>query len=194
MAANNRSITIEVVRDGNMEQCRELCTELMDFQKEQAVFGKELFEKMNFDTRMKKSYEAAQASHIVVARDGETPIGYVFSTIDSTEENRGGIPAWAPVKPGEKVMGLYPDWPNLPTKVGCLSNLYFRDTYRGLGLGTKLFGMALEWLESFADVNLIFVYVSNGNDTALKFYLDHGFAYSHEVYGGFIKAAYKYKQ
>jgi len=51
--------------------------------------------------------------------------------------------------------------------------------------------MTMEWLESFADVNLIFVYISNGNEDALQFYLNHGFTFSHNVFGGFITAAYK---
>ena len=49
----------------------------------------------------------------------------------------------------------------------------------------------MEWLESFSDVNVIFVYISNGNDAALDFYLKNGFIYSHDVFGGFIKTAYK---
>ena len=50
----------------------------------------------------------------------------------------------------------------------------------------------MDWLESFADVNLTFIYISNGNDEALNFYLSRGFTYSHDVFGGFIKAVYKF--
>ena len=191
---NAKNITIEVVKDGNIEQCRDLCNELMAFQKSQAFMAKEAFDGMNFDTRMKASYEGALASQVIVAKDGNTPVGYVFSTIDEVEGVDGPFPAWAPKGNGGKVRGFYPDWDNLPKKAGCLNNLYFRNEYRGLGLGTRMLDMAVEWLESFPDVDLSFVYISNGNDAALKFYLDHGFTYSHEVFGGFIKAAYRYKK
>lgn len=80
---------------------------------------------------------------------------------------------------------------NLPKKIGCLSNLYFRDKYRSLGLGSKMFEMSIEWFDNFPDIDLIFIYVSNDNDTALEFYLSRGFTFSHEVLGGFIKAVYK---
>ena len=42
---------------------------------------------------------------------------------------------------------------------------------------------------------MVFVYISNGNDDALKFYLQHGFTFSHHVFGGFIQAAcYRFKK
>ncbi|NRU38554.1 GNAT family N-acetyltransferase [Clostridium beijerinckii] len=108
------------------------------------------------------------------------PVGYAFSTIEDTESNKDS--------------GFYPEWDNLPKKIGCLSNLYFQDKYRGLGLGSKMFEMSMEWFESFSDIELIFIYVSNGNDAALKFYLSRGFTFSHEVWNGFIKAVYKFKK
>ena len=36
---------------------------------------------------------------------------------------------------------------------------------------------------------MVFVYISNGNDDALKFYLQQGFAFGHHVFGSFIQAA-----
>lgn len=62
-----------------------------------------------------------------------------------------------------------------------------------MGIGSKLLNKAMEWLESFPDVNVSFVYISNGNDNALDFYIKHGFTFSHDVFGEFIKAAYKFK-
>lgn len=190
---NMQNITIETIEDGNIEQCRELCDTLMAFQKSKAHIQPECFDLMTFDTRMKKSYENAFRSQVVVVKDDGISVGYVFSTIDNvTIRDKDAYPDWAPVS--ENSMGFYPGWVELPQKIGCLSNLYLRDEYRGLGLGTKLFDMTMEWLESFSDVDLIFVYISNGNDAALKFYLDHGFIFSHDVFGGFIQAAYKRKQ
>lgn len=188
------NITIEVVTDGNIEQCRELCNELMTFQKSKATLAPEAFDTMNFDTRMKKSFEHALASQVVVVKDNGIPVGYVFSTIDLIEEQNGSIPDWAPVEDLETCKGFYPEWVQLPKKIGCLNNLYIRDEYRAMKLGSKLFDMSMAWLESFADVDLIFVYVSNGNDAALHFYLSRGFTYSHDVFGGFIKAVYKEKK
>ena len=195
-----KSITLELVQNGNIEQCRDLCNELMVFQKSKAHIAPESFDLMNFDSRMKKSYENAPQSHVVVAKDDGRAIGYIFSTIDNiTPEDNATYPDWAPHaenSPGSyprSYQGFYPDWVKLPQKIGCLSNLYLRAEYRGLGLGVKLFDKAMEWLNSFPDVNLSFVFISNGNDAALDFYLKRGFTFSHDVYGGFIKAAYRQK-
>lgn len=185
------NVIIEIVNDGNIEQCRDLCNELMAFQKSKAVIAPEAFDGMNFETRLKSSFERSALSQLVVAKDDGLPIGYVFSTIDRISDgDKADIPEWAPVNDGEKVMGFYPDWDDLPEKAGCLSQLYFRDKYRGLGLGSKLMTAAMGWLGSFPDSNLAFVYISNGNDDAYNFYLRKGFVYSHDVFGGFIKAAY----
>ena len=187
-----QNITFETVRDGNIEQCRDLCNELMAFQQSQAVLFKESFNSMNFDTRMKRSFAGALRSQVVVLKDDGVPVGYVFSTIDEvTQADKEGRPDWAPVS--ENSIGFYPDWVGVPQKIGCLSNLYLREPYRKSGLGAKLFQMTMEWLESFDDVDLTFVFISNGNDNALKFYQKNGFTYSHEVFGGFIHAAYKHK-
>jgi GNAT superfamily N-acetyltransferase len=187
-------ITLELVDGENIEMCRGLCNELMAFQKSKATISKDSFDWMNFDTRMKRSYLKSLRSHTVVAKDGEVPIGYVFSTIDEeTEDSRSFYPDWAPMKGSQGVLGFFPDWVELPQKIGCLSNLYIREEYRRFKLGSKMLDMAMEWLESFSDVELIFVYISNGNDAAMDFYLKHGFIFSHDVYGGFIKAAYKTK-
>ena len=188
-----QNITFEVIRDENIEQCRGLCNELMAFQKSKARVHPEWFDFMNFDTRMKKSHENALRSQTIVVKNNDIPVGYVFSTIDNVEaSDRNAYPAWA--SPEENSVGFYPEWVALPQKIGCLSNLYVRDEYRALGLGKELCRRTMEWLESFSDVNLTFVYISNGNDAALRFYLKHGFTFSHDVFGGFIQAAYKQKQ
>lgn len=119
-------------------------------------------------------------------------MGYVFSTIENTESgDKSQIPDWAPRTGPESVMGFYPDW--TPEKVGCLNHLYLRREYQRTGIGKKLLDAAMEWIEGFPDVSVTFVYISNGNDAALDFYLKHGFIFSHDVFGGFIKAAYKAK-
>ncbi|RKP51557.1 GNAT family N-acetyltransferase [Cohnella endophytica] len=187
------NITIEWVTDGNIEQCRELCNELMAFQKSKATIAPDIFDRMNFDTRMKRSYESALESQVIVVKDKGIPVGYVFSSIDRVENKKVSYPDWAPSKDPETSKGFYPDWDALPDKIGCLNNLYLRDEYRAMGLGSKLFALSMEWLESFPDADLVFIYVSNGNDEAYDFYLSRGFTFSHDVFGGFIKALYKYK-
>jgi GNAT superfamily N-acetyltransferase len=187
------NITIEVVKDGNIEPCRELCNELMAFQKSKATIAPEKFDAMNFDTRMKKSYESSLDSQVIIVKDKGIPVGYVFSTIENIENKKNSYPEWAPIENLENIQGFYPQWDHLPQKIGCLNNLYVRDQYRHMGLGSRLFDMSMEWLESFQDIDLVFIYVSNGNDEALNFYLHRGFTFSHDVFGGFIKALYKFK-
>ena len=182
-------IFFESVRQGDIELCRVLCDELMAYQKSKAIIAPDIFDQMNFDTRMKKSSENACDSHVVLAKDGIDRIGYVFSTVDYvTEDSRAVYPEWAPQT--DNSIGFYPDWVHLPQKIGCLSNLYLRDGYRGCGVGAELYRQAEVWLKGFPDVELIFVFISNGNDAALDFYLKQGFMLSHDVFGGFIKAAY----
>ena len=115
------NITVEIAHDGNIEQCRELCDELMAFQKSKATLSPEVFDLMNFDTRMKRSYEGALRSQVVVAKDNGVPVGYIFSTIDEeVESDHDSIPEWAPRV--ENSIGFYPKWVKLPDKIGCLSN------------------------------------------------------------------------
>lgn len=183
-------IVLELIGGDDIERCRPLCNELMAFQQSKAHMAPESFDMMNFDTRMKRSYEQALDSHVIIAKDSERPVGYVFSTIDlMTREAASAYPDWAPRI--ENGAGFYPDWLTLPQKIGCISNLYVRDGYRGSGAGSLLFAKAMDWIESFVDVAYSFVFISNGNDAALDFYLKHGFTFSHDVFGGFIKAAYK---
>lgn len=185
-------IRIEEIADGNIEICRELCNELMAFQRSKATLAPEAFDAMNFDTRMKKSYDSALESQVLVAMDGDVPVGYAFSTIERAERAAPVVyPPWAPSKDPSVSKGFYPEWLETPCTVGILSNLYVREGYRAHRLGSRLFERAMAWLDGVPDADPIFIYVSNGNDAALRFYLSRGFAYSHEVFGGFIHAVYK---
>lgn len=62
----------------------------------------------------------------------------------------------------------------------------YKEEYRNKGIGSVMFDMSMKWLESFEDIKDIFIFVSNGNDGALKFYKDKGFKVSHEILDGFI--------
>lgn len=184
------NIEIKVV-ENNIEICRDLCNELMAFQKSKAYIAPEAFDYMNFDTRLKVSYENSFRNQLIVVEDNGEPVGYIFSTIGKiTDREINYIPDWAPKVEGKETIGLYPKDTDLPELIGTLSQLYIRDKYRGLGLGSKLFDMAMEWIKSFPDTKLAYVFISNGNEDAYNFYIDKGFTYGHDVFGGFIKAAY----
>ena len=186
------SISIEIVKNDAIEVCCDLCNELMALQKMKSRIHSGCFDGMDFHTRMEKSYINALRKQVIVAKDGIKPVGYVFSTVDFVAEDaRNYVPEWAPASTGQ--IGFFPDWVKLPQYIGCLNNLYLQPAYRRTGLGAKLFSMSMQWLESFSDVHLLFVYISNGNDAALNFYLKHGFVFSHDVFGGFIHAACKEK-
>ncbi len=185
-------LKINVLSDENIDECRELCNELMKFQKSKAIIAKEAFDAMNFNTRMKKSYENAEEKQAILVKDGETPIAYIFSTIDLIENNEISLPDWAPkLNNAKEIKGFYPDWIDFPKKIGCLSNLYIKENYRSFGLGSRLFNLSMDFFHSFKYLDLVFTFVSSGNDDAYNFYIKHGFTYSHEVFAGFIKALYK---
>ena len=191
-------IRFEIVINSNdterLALCRELCNQLMAHQQSLATIAPKAFDGMNFDTRLMPSFHKSPLKYLAVAMDGETPVGYVFATIESIAEgDKSTIPPWAPVRPGQRTQGFYPDWENPPEVVGCLNQLYIMPAYRGEGLGDQLLDMAMEWIEGdhegISRVPMTFVYISNGNDAALRFYLERGFVVSHDVYNGFIAAA-----
>ncbi|MEG0250833.1 MAG: GNAT family N-acetyltransferase [Peptostreptococcus sp.] len=186
----NNNISIEVIGADRITECKDLCNKLMAYQKSKAVLYPENFNSMNFDSRMKASYKNALRSHLVMVKDGAIPIGYIFTTVDEvTEENSQSIPDWAPRIEGME--NFYPKFFNKPQLVGCLNNLYIEKEYRGLGLGDKLYKMSMDWLSKMDDVKVISVFISNGNQAAYDFYIHEGFKYSHDVFGGFIKAAFR---
>lgn len=187
------NITFEIVKDGNVEQCRELCNELMSFQASQGKYHPEILAWMNFDNRLKPSFEGAQTKYLVVMKDAGVPVGYVYAAVDSfVEQARNMLPPWAPTD-GEDIKGFFPAWLEAPQKTGGLNNLFVREEYRKTGAGKQLFTMAMGWLESFDEIKYSFVHVSNGNENAYNFYQKHGFKFSHDVAGGFIKCLYKEK-
>ena len=180
-------ITFEVLQDSNIEQCKTLCDELMQFQKSKAILHPEYFDTMSFETRMKPAYENAEHKHVVLAKDGDLPIGYTFATISTvTKETLDFWPAGMPETKGST--GFYPKDLPVPQKIGSISNIYVREEYKGQGIGGKLFDMSMQWVHSFQDVRLMFIYISNGNTQAYDFYLQKGFKPSHDVFGGFIQA------
>ncbi|MFD2445271.1 GNAT family N-acetyltransferase [Bacillus sp. CGMCC 1.16607] len=168
------NFTYEIIPVEKAEYCRELCNELMVFQKSKAYMKPELFENMNFDTRMIPSIKSAIHNYIVVVKDDEKIVGYVYSNI-------------SPKETYSNEFATFFDLSSVNRKnVGCLSQFYIKEEYRQYGIGSKLFNMSIEWLKQFEDIEDYFIYVSNGNHDALEFYKRKGFSVSHEILDGFI--------
>ncbi|MFS0777465.1 GNAT family N-acetyltransferase [Neobacillus sp. 3P2-tot-E-2] len=164
----------EIISDEEIETCRDLCNELMTFQKSKAHITPELFNHMNFDTRMVPSVKNAIRNYIVIVKDGEKIIAYVYSNISPKEAYSNNFATFFDIASVRK------------KNVGCLSQIYIKDEYRQFGIGSKLFDMSMDWLVQFDDVEDYFIYVSNGNDNALEFYKYKGFTVRHTILDGFI--------
>lgn len=168
------AISYEVIPVDKVEYCRELCNELMVFQKSKAHIKPELFDSMNFDTRMIPSIKNALHNQLVVVKDGDENIGYVYSNISPKEVYSNDFATFFDISSVAR------------DNVGCLSQFYIKESYRNYGIGSKLFDLSMEWLNQFKDVDDRFIFVSNGNEDALEFYKRKGFIVSHEILDGFI--------
>lgn len=167
-------LTYEVISEDQIETCKDLCNELMAFQKSVAHVRPELFDNMSFETRLVPSVKSAIHNYFVIVKDEEKPVAYVYSNISRKETYSNDFATFFDLSSVKK------------ENVGCLSQFYIKDEYRKYGIGSKLFSMSMEWLKQFEDVEDYFIYVSNGNDNALEFYKRKGFAVSHDILDGFI--------
>lgn len=173
------SIHYEVISDNNVHCMRDLCNELMAFQKSKAHIHPEWFDNMSFETRMIPSVKGAKANFIVAAMDEDEIVGYAYSNICPKDTYSGGFATLEPVD--------FFDFASVKgDDVGCLSQFYIRGDYRSKGIGTVLFERSMNWLNTFEEIQDLFIFVSNGNDNALKFYQAKGFQFSHEILDGFI--------
>lgn len=186
MVEPRRKITYREVQEGHVEICRDLCNALMAHQTDHGIIHPEVLRSMNFDTRMKPSFAKATEKQLLVAFDGETPVGYIFCTAETeTEASKSAKPDWAA---GLSGVGFYPASVPMPQKIGCLNNLYVLPEYRGRHIASTLCNRAMHWLRSLTDIQSIYVYISNGNDSVISLYKSFGFRYSHDVFNGFIIA------
>jgi GNAT superfamily N-acetyltransferase len=167
-------LTFEILSDDKIESCRDLCNELMSFQKSKAYIKPELFDTMNFETRMIPSVEKAIHNYTVVVKDHDKLVGYVYSNISPKEAYSNEFATFFDLSSVSRI------------NVGCLSQFYIKDEYRKCGVGSELFNMSMKWLKQFEDVEDYFIFVSNGNHNALEFYKHKGFSVSHDVLDGFI--------
>ena len=167
-------IVYEVVPEDRIFCIKELCNDLMAYQKAKAHIRPELFDNMCFETRMLPSIQSASANYIVIAKDNNEIVGYVYSNIAPKETYSNAFATFFDLDSVKK------------SEVGCLSQFYLKEGYRNQGIGSVLFDMSLQWLSSFQSIDDLFIFVSNGNDTALNFYQHKGFKISHQILDGFI--------
>jgi GNAT superfamily N-acetyltransferase len=168
------TITYEVVNEENIECLRDLCNELMVFQKSKAHITPELFDSMNYDTRLVPSVKSAIKNYIVLVKDDEEAVGYVYANVSAKEAYDNDFATFFDLSSVDEAY------------VGCLSQFYLKDGYRDKGIGSVLFQMSMDWLKQVQEIKDYFVFVSNGNDDALQFYKRKGFTVSHDILDGFI--------
>lgn len=168
------NIKYEIITNDKVEYCRDLCNELMVFQRSKAQIKPELFYNMNFDTRMIPSMKSAVYNYIVVVKDDDKIVGYVYSNISTKEAYSNAFATFFDLSSVSR------------NNVGCLSQFYIKEKYRNKGIGSVLFDMSMKWLNQFDDVEDYFIFVSNGNNDAFEFYKRKGFVFSHKILDGFI--------
>jgi ribosomal protein S18 acetylase RimI-like enzyme len=176
------NIKYEIIADEKIECCRDLCNELMAFQKSKAYIKPELFDNMNFDTRMIPSLKSAKYNYTMVVKENDKIVGYVYSNIAPKETYSNDFATFFDLSSVSR------------NDVGCLSQFYIKEEYRQYGIGSKLIDMSMKWLKQFDDVEDYFIFVSNGNQNALEFYRGKGFSVSHDILDGFITVLRNYKQ
>lgn len=168
------SIHYEIISDDNIICIKDLCNELMAYQKSKSTIHSELFDGMSFETRMIPSIQSSNDNYILVAKDDDEIVGYVYCNISSKETYSNQFATFFDLDSVENA------------EVGCLSQFYIKEGYRKTGIGSVLFEKSMDWLNSFKSISDLFIFVSNGNDNALKFYQNKGFKISHPILDGFI--------
>lgn len=169
------SIKYELLENNEVDCLKDLCNDLMAFQKSKSKVTPERFDSMTFETRLMPSIKGARDNYFIIAKDGDDVVAYAYSNICNKNVYNSG--AFGKFFEMDSVQGDY---------VGCLSQFYIKESYRGKGIGSKLFKESINWINSYEDIMDIFIFVSNGNDDALNFYKSKGFKSSHDILGGFI--------
>ena len=173
------SIHYQLVSEDNIYSIKELCNDLMAYQKSVAHIHPEFFDNMSLETRMIPALKSAKENYIVAAKDNNEIVGYAYSTIAPKYTYSGGFATL-------QCDGFF-DFDSVKSEdVGCLSQFFIKEDYRNKGIGTQMFNMSMNWLNTFKDIDDIFIFVSNGNENALKFYQSKGFKISHQILDGFI--------
>lgn len=168
------NVTYEEISEDKIDVCKDICNELMAYQKSISYIKTELFDDMNFESRLVSSVKKALHNQIVVVKDNEKIVGYVYSNVSPKEAYSNDFATFFDLS---SVRGNH---------VGCLSQFYIKEGYRQYGIGSILFKKSMEWLRQFEDIEDYFIFVSNGNVVALEFYKRKGFFVSHDILDGFI--------
>jgi ribosomal protein S18 acetylase RimI-like enzyme len=168
------SIHYEIISDDNIICIKDLCNELMSYQKSISYIHTELFDNMSFETRMVPSVNSSIDNYILVAKDGNEIVGYVYNNISLKTTYSNDFATFFDLNSVEN------------DEVGCLSQFYIKEGYRNIGIGSVLYDKSMNWLNSYKLINHLFIFVSNGNENALKFYQSKGFKISHQILDGFI--------
>ena len=173
------NITYSVIPETEVICIKELVNGLMSYQKSVASIHPEFFDGMSFDTRIPPALKSALFNHIIIARDGDEVVGYAYSTIADKKIYSGGFATLQ--------CDAFFDFDSVEgEEIGSLSQFYIKDGYRNTGIGSRLYEISMDWLKSFEEIKDIFIFVSNGNENALRFYLNKGFKESHKILEGFI--------
>lgn len=173
------SICYEVISEDDIICIKDLCNELMSYQKSKAFIHPGFFDGMCFETRVIPSIKSAKANYIVVAKDDNKLVGYAYSNISPKKIYTNDFATLQ--------CDSFFDFDSVKgDDVGCLSQFFIKEDYRNTGIGSILFQKSMDWLSSFKSINDFFIFVSNGNDNALRFYLGKGFKVSHQILDGFI--------
>lgn len=184
-----KDIIYKDMTNTNAECCRDLCNELMQHQASKGIKYPEILKQMNFDNRLKASFDKAKNKKLIVAYDGDKAVGYIYCEIfPVVEENKYNMKPFVDKmsKEDADALSLIPMWMDCPTVIGEIGNLYVKSEYRGFDIGNELMEQGLSWLKSDTNISHLLVFVSNGNNPG-PFYQKYGFQYSHDFANGFIK-------
>lgn len=180
-----KRINYRNLSDGPIEVCREMADALYRHQADVCRKYKDVLSSMNFDNRLKRSFDAARERFVCVAYDENKPVGFIFcEAFVVTAQRAADRPEWA-AKFGSTCNGLYPSDLPIPVKAGLLNNLYIYPEYRGYGIGGQLMNQAMTWLDNVPGAEFQFVHVSNGNNAG-SLYEKYGFHYLHGAFDGII--------
>lgn len=91
------SINYKILSEDQILCLKDLCNELMAYQKSVAYIHPEWFDNMCFETRMIPSINKAKANFIIVAKDDDEIIGYAYSNISFKYTYSGGFATLKPV-------------------------------------------------------------------------------------------------
>lgn len=179
-------IIYKAFEEGNIDNLKDLCDDLMRFQADSAVIRKDVMASMNFENRLLPDFKNTKRKYMTVAYDGDIPVGFAFVTVtDLSKEEMDIKPSWASDLGG---VGFYPMDYQVPKTIGTFKLLYVNDAYRGMNIGWDLSVRVMTWLRSQKDVEDLWVFVANGNEKVGGLYEKLGFKFSHAVFNGFIEA------